>query len=80
MVRVMSIEELEGLIRRRYRISKSVRLVRVEIMDYLVVFEFSNSRVVLVAFDDFDAKKKLFVFRERPLTAAVVTKRLSRGN
>jgi len=78
MVRVMSIEELEGLIRRKYRISKLVRLVRVEIMDYLAIFEFSNGRVVLITFDKYDTKKKLFVFREKPLMVA--TERLSRGN
>ena len=78
MVRVMSIEELEGLIRRKYRISKLVRLVRVEIMDYLAIFEFSNGRVVLITFDKYDTNKKLFVFREKPLMVA--TERLSRGN
>jgi hypothetical protein len=70
MVRVMSIEELEKLIRRRYRISKLVKLVRVEIMDYLAIFEFSNGKVVLITFDKYDTKKKLFVFKEKPLIVA----------
>jgi hypothetical protein len=62
MVRAMSIEELERLIRRRYHISKLARLERIEVTEYLAVFKFSNGRVVLVAFDGFDAEKKLFVF------------------
>jgi len=78
MVRVMSIEELEGLIRRRYHISKLARLERVEVMDYLAIFEFSNGRVVLITFDKYDTEKKLFVFREKSLMVA--TERLSRGN
>ena len=51
----MSIEELERLIRRRYHISKLAKLEKVEVADYLAVFKFSNGRVVLVAFDGFDA-------------------------
>ena len=78
MVRAMSIEELEGLIRRRYHISKLARLERVEVMDYLAIFEFSDGRVVLITFDKYDTEKKLFVFREKPLMVA--TERLSRGN
>ena len=77
MVRAMSIEELERLIRRRYHISKLARLERVEVIEYLAVFKFSNGRVVLVAFDGFDAKKKLFVFEDEPLMV-VATQRLSR--
>ena len=76
MVRAMSIEELERLIRRRYHISKLAKLEKVEIADYLAVFKFSNGRVVLVAFDEFDAKKKLFVFEDEPLM--IVTQQLSR--
>ena len=79
MVRAMSIEELERLIRRKYRISKLARLERVEIIEYLAVFKFSNGRVVLVAFDGFDAEKKLFVFEDEPLMV-VATQRLSREN
>jgi len=67
MVRAMSIEELERLIRRRYHISKLAKLVGVEVMDYLAVFEFSNGMVVLVTFDKYNAKKKMFVFKEKPL-------------
>ena len=67
MVRAMSIEELERLIRRKYHISKLAKLDRVRVMDYLAIFEFSNGRVVLVVFDKYDAKKKLFVFEEEPL-------------
>ena len=78
MVRVMSIEELERLIRRRYHISKLAKLERVEVMDYLAIFEFSDGRVVLITFDKYDTEKKLFVFREKPLMVA--TERLSRGN
>jgi hypothetical protein len=78
MVRAMSIEELERLIRRRYHISKLARLERVEVIEYLAVFVFSNGRVVLVAFDGFDAEKKLFVFENEPLMVA--TERLSREN
>jgi len=77
MVRAMSIEELERLIRRRYHISKLARLEKVEVTEYLAVFKFSNGRVVLVAFDGFDMKKKLFVFEEEPLMV-VATQRLSR--
>ena len=66
----MSIEELERLIRRKYRISKLARLDRVRVMDYLAVFEFSNGRVVLVTFDKYNAKKKMFVFKEKPLMVA----------
>jgi len=76
MVRAMSIEELERLIRRKYHISKLARLERVEVIEYLAVFVFSNGRVVLVAFDGFDAEKKLFVFENEPLMVA--TERLSR--
>jgi len=72
----MSIEELERLIRRKYHISKLARLERVEVIEYLAVFVFSNGRVVLVAFDGFDAEKKLFVFENEPLMVA--TERLSR--
>jgi len=67
MVRAMSIEELERLIRRRYHISKLARLEKVEVADYLAVFKFSNGKLVLVTFDKYDAKKKLFVFEEEPL-------------
>jgi len=67
MVRAMSIEELERLIRRKYHISKLAKLDRVRVMDYLAIFEFSNGRVVLVVFDKYDAKKKMFVFKEEPL-------------
>jgi hypothetical protein len=67
MVKAMSIEELERLIRRKYHISKLAKLVRVEIMDYLAVFEFSNDIVVLIAFNEFDKRKKLFVFEDEPL-------------
>jgi len=67
MVRAMSIEELERLIRKRYHISKLAKLVGVEVMDYLAVFEFSNGMVVLVTFDKYNAKKKMFVFKEKPL-------------
>ncbi len=77
MVRAMSIEELERLIRRKYHISKLARLERVEVIEYLAVFVFSNGRVVLVAFDGFDAEKKLFVFEDEPLMV-VATQRLSR--
>jgi hypothetical protein len=77
MVRVMSIEELEMLIRRKYRISKLAKLVRVRVMSYLAIFEFSNGRVVLVAFDKYNAKRKMFVFKEKPLMV-VATQRLSR--
>jgi len=69
MVRAMSIEELEKLIRRKYHISKLARLVRVEIMDYLAIFEFSNGRVVLITFDKYNTKKKMFIFEEKPLMA-----------
>ena len=79
MVRAMSIEELERLIRRKYHISKLAKLERVEIIEYLAVFKFSNGKVVLVAFDGFDAEKKLFVFEDEPLMV-VATQRLSRGN
>ncbi len=44
MVRAMSIEELEGLIRRKYHISKLARLERVEVIEYLAVFKFSNGK------------------------------------
>ena len=67
MVRAMSIEELERLIRRRYHISKLARLEKVEVSDYLAVFEFSNGIVVLVVFNEFDERKKLFVFEDEPL-------------
>jgi len=79
MVRAMSIEELEKLIRRKYHISKLARLERVEVTEYLAVFKFSNGKVVLVAFDGFDAEKKIFVF-ENELLMVVATQRLSRGN
>jgi len=79
MVRAMSIEELERLIRRKYHISKLARLERVEIIEYLAVFKFSNGKVVLVAFDGFDAEKKLFVFEDEPLMV-IATQRLSREN
>jgi len=79
MVRAMSIEELERLIRRKYHISKLARLERVEVIEYLAVFKFSNGRVVLVAFDGFDAEKKLFVFEDEPLMV-IATQRLSREN
>ena len=69
---------MERLIRRKYHISKLARLERVEVMDYLAIFEFSNGRVVLITFDKYDTEKKLFVFREKPLMVA--TERLSRGN
>ena len=78
MVRAMSIEELERLIRRKYHISKLARLERVEVTEYLAVFKFSNGKVVLVAFDGFDAEKRLFVFEDEPLMIA--TQRLSREN
>jgi hypothetical protein len=78
MVRAMSIGELERLIRRKYHISKLAKLERVEVTEYLAVFKFSNGRVVLVAFDGFDAEKKLFVFEDEPLMIA--TQRLSREN
>jgi hypothetical protein len=71
MVRVMSIEEVEELIRRKYRIK--ARLEKVEVIEYLAVFEFSNGRVVLVAFDSFDAEKKLFVFEEEEEPPMVAT-------
>ncbi len=77
MVRAMSIEELESLIRRKYHISKLARLERVEVIEYLAVFKFSNGKVVLVAFDGFDTEKKLFVFEDEPLMV-VATQRLSR--
>ena len=77
MVRVMSIEELEKLIRRKYHILKPTRLEKIEVTEYLAVFKFSNGRVVLVAFDGFDAEKKLFVFEDEPLMV-VATLRLSR--
>jgi hypothetical protein len=67
MVRAMSVEELERLIRRKYHISKLAKLEKVEIADYLAVFKFSNDRVVLVVFDEFDAEKELFVFEDEPL-------------
>jgi len=67
MVRAMSIEELERLIRRKYHISKLARLEKVEVADYLAVFEFSNGIVVLIVFNEFDKRKKLFVFEEEPL-------------
>ena len=67
MVKAMSIEELERLIRRRYHISKLARLEKVEVIEYLAVFKFSNGKLVLVTFDKYDAKKKLFVFEEEPL-------------
>ena len=79
MVRAMSIEELERLIRRKYHISKLAKLERVEVTEYLAVFKFSNGRVVLVAFDGFDAEKKLFVFEDEPLMV-IATQRLSREN
>ena len=79
MVRAMSIEELEKLIRRKYHISKLARLERVEVTEYLAVFKFSNGKVVLVAFDGFDAEKKIFVF-ENELLMVVATQRLSREN
>ena len=79
MVKAMSIEELERLIRRKYHISKLARLERVEVIEYLAVFKFSNGRVVLVAFDGFDAEKKLFVFEDEPLMV-IATQRLSREN
>jgi len=68
MVRVMSIEELERLIRRRYHISRLAELEKVEVLDYLAVFVFSNGMVVLVAFDRFDSRKG-FVFKEGPARA-----------
>jgi len=77
MVRAMSIEELERLIRRKYHISKLARLERVEVIEYLAVFKFSNGIVVLVPFDGFDAEKKLFVFEDEPVMV-VATQRLSR--
>ena len=77
MVKAMSIEELERLIRRRYHISKLARLERVEVTEYLAVFKFSNGVVVLVPFDGFDAEKKLFVFEDEPVMV-VATQRLSR--
>ena len=77
MVRAMSIEELERLIRRKYHISKLARLERVEVTEYLAVFKFSNGIVVLVPFDGFDAEKKLFVFEDEPVMV-VATQRLSR--
>jgi hypothetical protein len=67
MVRAMSVEELERLIRRKYHISKLAKLEKVEIADYLAVFKFSNDMVVLVVFDEFDAEKELFVFEDEPL-------------
>jgi hypothetical protein len=67
MVRAMSIEELERLIRRKYHISKLAKLVRVVIMDYLAIFEFSNGKIVLITFDKYDTKRELFVFKEKPL-------------
>jgi len=67
MVRAMSIEELERLIRRKYHISKLARLEKVEVADYFAVFEFSNGIVVLIVFNEFDKRKKLFVFEEEPL-------------
>ena len=76
MVRAMSIEELERLIRRRYHISKLAKLEEVEVIEYLAVFKFSNGRVVLIAFDGFDAEKKLFVFEDE-LLMVVATQRLS---
>ncbi len=79
MVRAMSIEELERLIRKKYHISKLAKLEKVEVTEYLAVFKFSNGRVVLVAFDGFDAEKKLFVFENEPLMV-VATQRLSREN
>jgi hypothetical protein len=79
MVKAMSIEELERLIRRRYHISKLAKLERVEVIEYLAVFKFSNGKVVLVAFDGFDAEKKLFVFEDEPLMV-IATQRLSREN
>jgi hypothetical protein len=77
IVKAMSIEEVERLIRRRYHISKLVRLENVEITEYLAVFKFSNGRVVLVVFDGFDAEKRLFVFEDEPVMV-VATQRLSR--
>ena len=67
MVRAMSIEELERLIRRKYHISKLARLEKVEVADYFAVFKFSNGIVVLIVFNEFDKRKKLFVFEEEPL-------------
>jgi len=74
MVRAMSIEELERLIRRRYHISKLAKLEKVEVADYLAVFEFSNGIVVLIAFNEFDKRKKLFVFENEPLMVFGYTK------
>ena len=74
MVRAMSIEELERLIRRRYHISKLARLEKDEVIEYLAVFEFSNGIVVLIAFNEFDKRKKLFVFEDEPLMVVGYTK------
>ena len=74
MVSAMSTEELERLIRRKYHISKLARLEKVEVADYLAVFEFSNGIVVLIVFNEFDKRKKLFVFEDEPLMVIGYTK------
>jgi hypothetical protein len=67
----MSLGEVVGYIRRRYKLPRSAKPTFVEVMDYLLVLVFSDGSIALVAFDDYieRGKKRLFVFNEEPVVA-----------